>query len=35
MWKVEEHESRRGWSEEGGDMGGGKLVNTLEVPGIH
>ena len=29
MWKVEEHESRRGWGEESGDMGGGKLVNTL------
>ena len=32
---MEEHEPCGGWGEKGGDMGGGKLVNTLEIPGIY
>ena len=29
---MEEHEAGRGRSDEGEDVGGGELVDTLEIP---
>ena len=32
MGEVEEHEACRSWSYEGGDVGGGELVDAFEIP---
>ena len=29
---MEEHEARRGWSYEGGDVGGRELIDAFEIP---
>ena len=32
MGQVEEHEACGGGGEEGGDVGGGKMVDAFEIP---
>lgn len=29
---MQEHEAGAGWGEEGGDVGGGELVGSFEIP---